>query len=330
MSLSWINISHHLPFGLLRRMAGVNPLIVNYHVVSDRRLPHIINLYKYRDTKTFREDLDFLTSHFHSIDLHTLLDHLRNRTKLPKNSFLLTFDDGFKEVYEVVAPILIEKGIHATFFLTRDFIDNLSLGYDAKKSLIIDKILSDESVPDKLKGMLDFTCPEELVHAVFNLSYVNRTLLDLIAGTLNLDFSEYLENVSPYLSGDQISKLIHQGFTIGSHSLDHANFRELMLEDQLHQVMTSMDYLCKRFSLQYRVFAFPYTDIGISRDFFHKIENSIDASFGTQGLLTDCIWNNLQRISFEKFTRPAISVTKFYYSRRLFYRLIKNNRIFRK
>ena len=330
MDLSLIQMMHLVPFGLLRRMAGINPLIVNYHVVSDKRLPHIINLYAYRDIQTFKEDLDFFAGHYRPVSIFDVLDHLRGRIRLPNNSFLLTFDDGFCEIYDNVAPILLEKGIPATFFLTRDFIDNNVLGYDSKKSLIIDKILSGHPIPEKLKGMTDFKTAEDLTSLVFNVSYSNRLWLDEIAGEMELDFSGYLKHVSPYLTSDQISKLLGQGFAIGSHSLDHARFRELTLDEQLLQVKSSTDYLCEKFSLQYRVFAFPYSDISISRDFFRKIEGSIDATFGTQGLLTDSIPSNFQRISVEKFPYPACPITKFYYFRRTIHRLIKKELIIRK
>ncbi len=41
---------------------------------------------------------------------------------LPVNSFLLTFDDGFKGVYDYAAPVLRELGWSATVFLVADLI----------------------------------------------------------------------------------------------------------------------------------------------------------------------------------------------------------------
>ena len=44
--------------------------------------------------------------------------------KLDRRCLHLTFDDGFRELHDVVAPILLRKGIPATFFVNSAFIDN--------------------------------------------------------------------------------------------------------------------------------------------------------------------------------------------------------------
>lgn len=43
------------------------------------------------------------------VDLLTLLSHLDQRDTLPSHALLLTFDDGFSEMYDIVAPILKKK-----------------------------------------------------------------------------------------------------------------------------------------------------------------------------------------------------------------------------
>jgi peptidoglycan/xylan/chitin deacetylase (PgdA/CDA1 family) len=154
--------------------------------------------------------------------------------------------------------------------------------------------------------------------------------MDAIAKHLDLDFSSYLREESPYLTSKQISTLIDQGFTIGSHALDHANFRELSLEEQIKQVIVSMDAICKRFSIHYRTFAFPYSDKEITREFFNRISSNMDATFGNQGLLEDCISNHYQRISVEKTSFSGKDTTKYCYLRNISYKLLNKHLITRK
>jgi peptidoglycan/xylan/chitin deacetylase (PgdA/CDA1 family) len=324
-----INISQILPFGLVRSMAGVNPLIINYHVVSDRNLPHVINLYKYRDVRTFGQDLDFLAANYHPIGLHELLAHMKNGARLPRNSCLITFDDGFKEVYETAAPILAEKGISATFFITRDFIDNSTLGFDGKKSLIMEHLLSGVTVPNELKEIVKGDTSEELMRAIGDIPYSERNKIDSVATLLQINFGDYLKKESPYLTSQQIIQLIREGFTIGSHALDHANFMQLTIDEQLHQAISGTHHLCEKFSLDYKVFAFPYSDSGISHAFFKGIHGKIDATFGNQGLMTDCIPENFQRISYEKTGVSASKMTRFFYTRKIIKSLFRNNAIHR-
>ena len=65
---------------------------------------------------------------------------VRGETILPPNSFLLTFDDGFREIYDIIAPILLDKGIPATFFISSGFLDNRELCYQHKASLLVEKV----------------------------------------------------------------------------------------------------------------------------------------------------------------------------------------------
>ncbi len=83
-----------------------------YHVVSNDKLPHILN-YNYRNTYQFEKELDFYLKYFKPVSLSELM----TGKKLPKKVFHLSFDDGLKECAEIIAPILLRKGVPATFFV---------------------------------------------------------------------------------------------------------------------------------------------------------------------------------------------------------------------
>ncbi|MBN1183339.1 MAG: polysaccharide deacetylase family protein [Bacteroidales bacterium] len=333
MKMTHKDIPVLLPFSLLRGLSNVNPLIVNYHIVSDNKLPYIENLYKYRNIKTFIEDLIFFCKKYHPIGLDEFLESVRNNTKLPKNSLLLTFDDGFREVYDIVAPICLEKKLSTTVFLTQNFIDNKELNYDNKKSLIIDRLnyLGSDKTNIRLLKVLGSKgiAGKDIIGAILGISYNNRFVIDELAGELNLDITGFLSEVKPYLTSQQIQELINAGFTIGSHSVDHARYAELTLEHQIQQTLGSTEFVVKKFGLPYRVFAFPYSDMMVSKDFFHAISGKIEASFGTSGLLTDSVSTNFQRISVEKLNVPASRTIRFHYTRKKIYQIIQKDFIYR-
>jgi peptidoglycan/xylan/chitin deacetylase (PgdA/CDA1 family) len=308
-----------LSFKRLRKLAAVNPLVINYHVVSDHYLPHINNIYNYRNTKTFSEDIDFLASRYQFINLQQLLDHLKTGKKLPENSLLLTIDDGLKEVHEIMAPLLKKKKIEPVLFITKNYIDNRELGYDQRKSLVINKLneISDKKTENDLVVMLhevhlfNHTLPE----SVIQIPYDQRHLVDSISRMIKVDYTDFLEKHSPYLTSADIRELIGQGFALGGHSIDHPNFRDLMPEDQLLQAKESMDFVHENFGIDYRVFAFPYWDAGIPKKFFKDL--AADATFGTQGLLSETIPNHIQRIGFERFKYTAPQSIKAHYFRKI-------------
>jgi peptidoglycan/xylan/chitin deacetylase (PgdA/CDA1 family) len=108
----------------LIRKTGENLVTVFYHTVSDEYLPHIHPIYTPKKIAEFEQDLDFLMRHFQAIDIETVKDYVLNGKKLEKPSFHLTFDDGLREVYHIILPILERKNIPATVFVNPAFIDN--------------------------------------------------------------------------------------------------------------------------------------------------------------------------------------------------------------
>lgn len=105
-----------IALSVLERVAAEDLMIPVYHTVSDHHLPHIKYLYRYKNVDQFVSDLQFFSSHYSLIGLGELLAHRKNGRSLPPNALLLTFDDGLREISDIVAPILLEKKIPATFF----------------------------------------------------------------------------------------------------------------------------------------------------------------------------------------------------------------------
>jgi len=333
IGLSFYDIPIPFSLSVLRKLTPVNPLIVNYHVVSDKRLSHIEYLYNFRTITGFKEDIEFFCKYYIPIGMHDLLNHIKNNAKLPENSFIITFDDGFREVYDIVLPILLEYNISATAFLTTNFIDNKELGYPNKKSLLISEInkLKDSALNVKLISFLEKNniSGTSVKQAILRIPYVKRYLLDEIAQLINVDFIEFLQENKPYLTSLQVNELIKEGITIGSHSIDHARFSELSTDDQIFQAIESTRLIQKFFDINYKIFAFPFTDIHISKLFYEKTKDEFDITFGTQGMLRDSISNNIQRVNIEKFKQPALKTLKSNYVRKIIYGMIGKHIIIR-
>ncbi|RMF91887.1 MAG: polysaccharide deacetylase family protein [Nitrospinota bacterium] len=71
----------------------------------------------------FRRQMRYLKDQgFTSIRLSDLVTSLKSNLALPGRAFVLTFDDGFKNVYQIAFPLLQELGFTATIFLVTDYI----------------------------------------------------------------------------------------------------------------------------------------------------------------------------------------------------------------
>ena len=111
-----------------------------YHCVSDENLPHLNHIIKYKNIKQFENDLDYFSKYFQFVDWDEFKNFFKGNFKPKKKIALLTFDDGFREFYDVVAPILERKGIYAINFVNPAFIDNKNLMFRCKARFIIDTI----------------------------------------------------------------------------------------------------------------------------------------------------------------------------------------------
>jgi peptidoglycan/xylan/chitin deacetylase (PgdA/CDA1 family) len=304
-----------------------------YHLVNDHPPAHIMNLYPCKSKAQFEQDLDFLLKRYKPIDLPQLLNYGRAGEPLPGRFLLLTFDDGFREAYDVIAPLLRRKGVPAVFFINTAFIDNRDMSYEHKKSIIIQRLESCSAeqvfiVTDILKKAKLLN--SGLLQSLKRLTYAARSIIGEIGTALEIDFKTYLQEQRPYLTQEQIGGLISAGFYIGSHSIDHPLYKDIPLEEQLRQTIQSTEHLRSLFGLRYGLFAFPHTDAGVPSLFFKTLMQTkvIDMTFGTSGLLDDSVATHIQRTSFERPLKPVRNLLRKALARRFYYQVRRSGTIF--
>lgn len=306
--------SQLMPLDALVQWSGQQLFLPFYHVVKDEEdLPHIQHLYPVRTVEQFRADLDYLLEHFKPISLAELKASILEGKALEENCMHLSFDDGLKEVYTIIAPVLEEKGIPATIFLNSNFVDNQALFFRYKISLIIDFIAKNKAV----EQTLNYPYPLDK-KSLLAMEYEQTHKIDEIASLLKIDFTDFLETQQPYLTSPQIKDLIKRGFTIGGHSVDHPLYAGLTLDEQLEQTEKSIQFVQDKFDLSYRVFSFPFTDSGVGNTFFEIVETDeiAELTFACAGLKQKEFPFHLQRFPMEATSYDAgklVATEYFYY-----------------
>lgn len=281
-----------------------------YHIVSDEDCPHVKNLYPIKRIKEFEKELDFLQQHYHPINLEELTNYINNNTEPSKPSFFLSFDDGLKECYDVIAPILLKREISAAFFINSGFVNNQDLFYRYKISLIIEKIIN-QNISYSLS-----------INELLNLQYADIPKIESIAQDLKINFDDFLLNEKPYMDWVEINELKNQGFYIGGHSIDHPYYYQISLEEQINQTTNSVNTVVDKLNLDYRIFSFPFTDFQVSHSFFNEVYTNkvCDFTFGTAGIKDDEIRKNIQRISMDKLNE---SINHYFTKNQVLYFLKK-------
>ncbi|MFA5648365.1 MAG: polysaccharide deacetylase family protein [Bacteroidales bacterium] len=308
-------ISIACPTKTLIRTVKPDIVSVFYHTISNKPLPHLKHLYPVLTPKQFTQDLEFLLKHFTPININDLVGESKS-SKRKKPALLLSFDDGFREVFTEALHILKSKSIPATVFINPYFVDNKDMLYRCKVSLLIEKLTSLADVPKtpSIPLNLQKTTKHNLIKWLKTLNHTNTIQIEDLANGLGVNFSEYLSTHKPYLNLNQLQKMANDGFTIGAHSLNHPNFAHLTASEQIAQAEQSMKWVSDNIPNQPKLFAFPFSSDGVSTIFFkHLIQypsDKCDIIFGTSGYKPTNSPKFMHRIPMEEKNRTAQQIMK--------------------
>lgn len=90
----------------------------------------------------FRREMEFVARNF---DVVTFNDIAKNGAESYRRPLVVTFDDGYKDNYDVAFPILKEVGMPAVFFVTTDYIDGVSIPWWDELTYLLNKNDNDRS-----------------------------------------------------------------------------------------------------------------------------------------------------------------------------------------
>ncbi|MBN2047717.1 MAG: polysaccharide deacetylase family protein, partial [Anaerolineaceae bacterium] len=98
--------------------------ILAYHMVGPEALgPYFVS------TEQFTAEMDALLAYgYQTISVQDFLNYRQGIGELPENPIIITFDDGYQAMYDIVRPILKERGMTATFFILTGYISNTEAG----------------------------------------------------------------------------------------------------------------------------------------------------------------------------------------------------------
>lgn len=306
--------------------SGLKVLFPFYHAASDRQLPHLKHLYAIPGVAQFRKDLDYLLQYFQPVKMSEYLDG-RLLPDPARPPMVLSFDDGLIQCYDEVMPLLLEKGVPATFFLNNAFIDNKAMFFRFKVSLLMEQ-LPHCTPGQKKKGAEILHCDvREIRSRLIRISYVEREITDQLAAAWDLSFDDYLDREPVYLTSIHIRKMLEEGFEIGSHGIDHPMFSLLKRKHTIDHINASVQGLRKMYGLEYNYFAFPFTDSGVEDSTIEHLfrEQIIDAGFGTAGLKDDRWPQYFQRVPMEMLGSDARTTLRGELNRRRVRALLGRN-----
>jgi len=91
-------------------------MIIMYHYTRDikhSRYPEIKGL----DISLFQQQISFLKKNFSIVTMEEVIEAVKEKSELPEDAVLLTFDDGYIDNYTFAFPILEEEKVQGSFFI---------------------------------------------------------------------------------------------------------------------------------------------------------------------------------------------------------------------
>lgn len=315
-------IAQLVPLNIWTTLTNIRIIYPFYHTIQPNVPEMFTALYTPITLKRFIKDIEYFTKHFEPINPYYLKEFITNGKVKNKPFFLLTFDDGLREVYDHAFPILKKYNIQPILFVNTDFVDNKALFYRYKISLIIHAIQKQPSLCQLIKVLLnDFTniSNDSIATRLLQLTSAHTELIDRMLLICEIDEKEFLNKHQPYLTWNELQFLSSEGWYIGSHGTNHEAFQNLTFEEKIQQLTTSFQIIDEHVSQPYHYFAFPFTDHLIDKELINYIiTNRIaDLIFGGAGLKNEYQPFHIQRIPIEKdyclSAKHAISSEYFYY-----------------
>jgi peptidoglycan/xylan/chitin deacetylase (PgdA/CDA1 family) len=296
--------------------------IVMYHYVRPIANSSFSKI-KGLELEDFKTQIKFFKKNFHFISIQDILDSVYKHNSLPKNSILLTFDDGLKDHFNYVFPILEENNIQGIFFPPgKPIIEKIVLDTH-KIHFILATISNTEIIIDQIKKYLkkfkkniniktfDFYYKKFAYQNRFDSKEINFIKKFLQQG-LPLEFREDLvsqlftkyvtdrekdfsENL--YLSMNDINSMKKKGMIFGSHSYSHY-WMDTLTESKLIQDFANNKEFLLKISGDNLLMCYPY---GSYNDIIIKKLDECNFQLGLTTEVGDTIVDNKNRFKLKRF-----------------------------
>ena len=255
--------------------------VVMYHYIRDlpnTSFPRIKGML----TRDFREQLAMLQSRYEMGTLESTLDFMGGAYRPQRDLCLLTFDDGLKEHYTEITPILIDHGIQGVFFVITSCFDGAyvapvhlnhflmaAMDFEAYRNAFLEK-LNNLTAASPLSTRVDDAAAQRVYRwdkpAAASFKYLLNFVLDgsLRDRVLRRLFEEEIGDAESfgrklYLSRTDAKQMQAEGMIIGGHSHQHRSLSSLSAAELRSDLNACRQSLTKNLLPQdFWPFCYPY------------------------------------------------------------------------
>ena len=171
------------------------------------------------------EQIDYLSRHYHFLSLSKLVDYYERCESIPPNSVVMTFDDGFRDNFTNLYPILQRYQVPATVFLATGCVSSDDLPWPQKVGYLFQKTKVDsfchittKEIPVTLNSARDRNTARTTVRkALEHMPRVERDQsITELYGLLQVEIPR-----DRMLTWAQVKTMQKGGIEFGAHTFSH-------------------------------------------------------------------------------------------------------------
>jgi peptidoglycan/xylan/chitin deacetylase (PgdA/CDA1 family) len=264
--------------GLLERATAMRRpglIVLTYHRIADPARNPFYDPVISATPESFRTQLKWLTRHIRLLNCAEVITQVESSSRWRETAVLLTFDDGYRDNFDVALPILREFKAPALFLIPTAFLNSPALpwwdhiAYVFKQTKIRQFTLRQKAGPDDasppLEINLEIMPPSAAIMTVVR-AFLHGTItderwfLEQLCQLAEVELDAHQITRGLLMSWDQVQSLASLGahFAIGAHSHSHRNLATLDENSQRDELTQSKQILEQRLKREISVLAYPY------------------------------------------------------------------------
>ncbi len=230
----------------------------------------------------FDEQISYLTQHYHLTTFSQLQKAPQEKQKLSPLSVIITFDDGYRDVWDAVWPILRKHKAQAVVFLATDYITSGELFWWDKVYYCLKQTSKDKL---SLKSRADWqplplTTDTERHRAKTKLiQYLKqapdgerRQILDELAAETGVKVA-LPPDWRPTLTWAEVRKLSRKGLEFGAHTMTHPILTQLSDEALARELQGSRHRISEETGQAVVSFCYP---VGIEGAYDERVRGAVE------------------------------------------------------
>jgi peptidoglycan/xylan/chitin deacetylase (PgdA/CDA1 family) len=240
-------------------------VILNFHRLYSQTLQTRFDEGVFGDISLdyFLSQLSWLKKNTQVLSEDDVLNGIKHPSSLPSRGVLITFDDGYRDNYDLAYPALRDNNLPALFFVPTKLLIERRLGWWDIASYMVKHSKRQSMIhEDRLYSLGEQADRKRLIavlHERFKTEPAARTnsLLEDLSKDLETDFPSAELQDAELMSFEQLGEMVRGGMAVGAHTHTHRVLATLEPEDQKRELEQSKAILEEQVGKPVRSLAYP-------------------------------------------------------------------------